>query len=391
MAFSLDISKQQAGENWHDWKWHLKNRVETLEELSDIIELSAEEIAGIKKEGGRLRMAITPYFASLLDPKNPHCPLRKQVVPRIEEHLSSSTNMEDPCGEVHDSPVPNLVHRYPDRVLLILTDMCISYCRYCTRKRIVGGKRRMISRENLDAIYDYISSHKKIRDVLISGGDPLVLGDETLDSVLSSLRAIKHVEILRIGTRAPVFLPQRITDPLLRMLKKFHPLMMSIHFSHPREITPEVKRACERLADAGIPLGSQTVLLRGINNGARTIKSLVHQLLASRVRPYYLYQCDLAMGTGHFRTSIAEGINIIEKLRGHTSGYAVPTYVIDAPGGGGKIPLGPSYLIGLAQGKAYLRNYEGNLYEYPEPIKASQLRLKIKREARDIAAPIPVR
>jgi lysine 2,3-aminomutase len=376
---SSAFSKQQAGENWSDWKWHLRNRIETLDDLSGLLELNTEEIEGIKKEHGRLRMGITPYFASLIDPKDPGCPLRRQVVPRIEEHEKSSSDMEDPCGEEADSPVPNLVHRYPDRVLLILTDMCISYCRYCTRKRIVGARRRMISEENLEAIYDYIASNRKIRDVLISGGDPLVLGDEVIDSVLSSLRSIRNVEILRIGTRSPVFLPQRITDSLLEVLRKYHPLMMSIHFSHPREITAEVRRACERLADAGIPLGSQTVLLRGINNSSRTIKKLVHQLLTIRVRPYYLYQCDLAVGTGQFRTSIAEGINIIERLRGHTSGYAVPTYVIDAPGGGGKIPLGPSYLIGLAQGKAFLRNYEGNLCEYPEPIDVDRLKLKINR------------
>ena len=387
----LPTPSQQAGEKWNDWKWQLKNRIETLEDLAGTMKLTAEEIEGIKKERGRLRMAITPYFASLIDPKNPDCPIRRQVVPRIEEHHKSPTDMEDPCGEVDASPVPNLVHRYPDRVLLILTDMCISYCRYCTRKRIVGAKRKLISEEKLKAIYDYIASRKKIRDVLISGGDPLVLGDETIDSVLSSLRAIKHVEILRIGTRAPVFLPQRITDSLLEVLKRYNPLMMSIHFSHPREITPEVREACERLADAGIPLGSQTVLLSGINDNLRTIKKLVHQLLRIRVRPYYLYQCDLAVGTSHFRTSIVNGINIIERLRGHTSGYAVPTYVIDAPGGGGKIPLGPSYLIGLAEGKAIFRNYEGNMFEYPEPIEVDQLRLKINRGGRSIFPPLPVR
>lgn len=382
--------KQGAGADWDDWKWQLKNRVTSLEDLSRIINTAPAEIESIKKEQGRLRMAITPYFASLIEPDDPDCPIRKQVVPRIEEHHKSTSSMEDPCGEEADSPVPNLVHRYPDRVLLILTDTCISYCRYCTRKRIVGARRRMLSKENLEAIYDYIASNRKIRDVLVSGGDPLVLDDRTLDDVLARLRAIKHVEILRIGTRAPVFLPQRITDSLLEVLKKYHPLMLSIHFTHPKEITPEVRRACERLADAGIPMGSQTVLLKGINNNYRTIKKLVHQLLMIRVRPYYLYQCDLAVGTCHFRTSIADGINVIEKLRGHTSGYAVPTFVIDAPGGGGKIPLGPAYLIGLADGKAVLRNYEGNIFEYPEPLEASRLRPKINGSDRKVFTAIPV-
>ena len=375
-----NLWKDIPGTEWNDWKWQMRNRVCTLAGLSRAIALTPEEEAGIRREEDRLPMAITPHFLSLIDPDNPDCPLRRQVVPRIEEHFLCSRDMDDPCGEEKDSPVPRVVHRYPDRVLLIATEACVSYCRYCTRKRIVGTTQRSISREELAGACAYIAGNRRIRDVLVSGGDPLVFCDDRLEEILKALRAIKHVEVIRIGTRAPVFMPQRITPGLAAMLKRYHPLYLSIHFSHPRELTPATARACETLSDAGIPLGSQTVILRGVNDTPPTMKRLMHELLRARVRPYYLYQCDLAVGTEHFRTPISTGINIIEKLRGHTSGYAVPTFVVDAPGGGGKIPLGPSYFISLVEGRAVLRNYEGKIFEYPEPMDARHLRLKVRRE-----------
>jgi lysine 2,3-aminomutase len=353
--------------HWNDWVWQFKNRITTLEQLEKVIHLSPEERSGIENFHRKFSMAITPYFASILDPNNPNCPLRKQVIPRIEESHFSEADLQDPCGEDNHSPVPGLVHRYPDRVLLLVTNRCATYCRYCTRRRIVGNNESSITDENLQGIYTYIRGNRKIRDVLISGGDPLTLHERRLESILQNLKRIPHIELLRIGTRVPVTLPQRINESLLQMLKKYHPLMMSIHFTHPREITPEVKKACEALADAGIPLGSQTVLLKGINDSAVTIKKLMHELLRIRVRPYYIYQCDLAQGTEHLRTPVSTGIHIIEKLRGHTTGYAVPTFVVDAPGGGGKIPLSPNYLLSQSPGEVCLRNYEKKIFKYTEP------------------------
>lgn len=365
---------------WSDWKWQLKNRVAALSELAKILKLTAEEEGGIRREEDRLPMAMTPHFLSQISPDNADCPLRRQVVPRMEEHFACSRDMQDPCGEEQDSPMPRLVHRYPDRVLLIATDACLSYCRYCTRKRMVGKRPQSIDKDQLERICSYLSGNKKIRDVLISGGDPFSMCDDKIEAILKALRAIRHVEVLRIGTRMPVFLPQRVTPELIAMLRKYHPLYLSLHFSHPREITPETSRACEMLADAGIPLGSQTVLLRGVNDNAATVKKLLQELLKIRVRPYYLYQCDLAVGTEHFRTPISTGINIMDKLRGHTSGYAVPTFVVDAPGGGGKIPLSPNYFISLIEGKAVFRNYEGKIFEYPEPADGGRIKVKIRRE-----------
>jgi lysine 2,3-aminomutase len=352
---------------WNDWRWQLRHRITTLEQLKEILELIPEEIEGVKNSKGRLALAVTPYFASMMDPGNPNCPIRRQAIPRVEELHLSKNDMVDPCGEDKDSPVPGLVHRYPDRVLLLVTDQCAVYCRYCTRRRLVGSSERSITQGNFEEVLKYLKSHRKVRDVLLSGGDPLLLENERLEEILSRLRTIPHIELLRIGTRAPVTLPQRITGGLVRMLKKYHPLMISIHFTHPKEITEAVSRACNDLADGGIPLGSQTVLLKGINDKPYIMKKLVHELLKIRVRPYYIYQCDLATGTEHFRTSVATGIQIIEKLRGHTTGYAVPTFVVDAPGGGGKVPLEPVYLISRGKGKVVLRNYEGKVFEYPEP------------------------
>ncbi len=352
---------------WNDWRWQLRHRITTLEQLKEVIELTPDEAEGIKHSKGRLALAVTPYFASLMDPVNHNCPIRRQAIPRVDEIHLSKSEMVDPLGEDNHSPVPGLVHRYPDRVLLLVTDQCAVYCRYCTRRRLVGSNERSITQGNFEEVLKYLKSHRKVRDVLVSGGDPLLLENERLEEILSRLRAIPHIEVLRIGTRVPVTLPQRITNGLVRMLRKYHPLLISIHFTHPKEITDQVRRACNELADGGIPLGSQTVLLKGINDKPTTMKKLVQELLKIRVRPYYIYQCDLAMGTEHFRTSVATGIQIMEKLRGHTTGYAVPTYVVDAPGGGGKIPLQPDYVVSKERGKIVLRNYEGRVFEYPEP------------------------
>jgi len=359
--------KDATEEEWEDWRWQLKHRVTRAEQLKLILNLSQEEIAAIEASKGRMATAITPYFAKLMDRNDSNCPIRRQAIPTLEEFHFSPHDLNDPCAEDENSPVHGLVHRYPDRVLLLVTDKCAVYCRYCTRRRMVGSSEKCITEEKLDEAVAYIQATKKVRDVLISGGDPLLFEDDHLEGILSKVRKIPHVEIIRIGTRVPVTLPQRITQTLTSMLKKYHPLWISIHFSHPKEITKEVRRACAMLAEAGIPLGSQTVLLRRINDRPVVMKRLMHELLKIRVRPYYIYQCDLAMGTEHFRTPIAVGINIIEKLRGHTTGYAVPSFVIDAPGGGGKIPVGPTYLISQDKGKMVLRNYQGKVFEYQEP------------------------
>lgn len=359
--------KEATEEEWDDWRWQLKHRVTRAEPLKLILNLSPEEIEAIEASKGRMATAITPYFAKLMDRNDSNCPIRRQAIPTMAEFHLSPADLFDPCAEDENSPVHGLVHRYPDRVLLLVTDKCAVYCRYCTRRRMVGSSEKCITQEELDEAVAYIQATKKIRDVLISGGDPLLFEDDHLESILAKVRKVPHVEIIRIGTRVPVTLPQRITPSLTSMLKKYHPLWISIHFSHPKEITKEVRRACAMLAEAGIPLGSQTVLLRGINDRPVVMKRLMHELLKIRVRPYYIYQCDLAMGTEHFRTPIAVGINIIEKLRGHTTGYAVPSFVIDAPGGGGKIPVGPTYMISQDKGKIVLRNYQGKVFEYQEP------------------------
>jgi lysine 2,3-aminomutase len=352
---------------WYDWKWQLRNRITSLDVIRELIPLTRREEEGIKRATGRLAMAITPYFFSLIDRADPKCPIRKQAIPRLEEFSVAPCEMVDPCGEDSHSPVPGLVHRYPDRALLIVTDSCAMYCRYCTRKRMVGEEHPPMPVDRLDDALKYIRSKKSIRDVLISGGDPLMMKSEVLENYIARLRAIPHVDIIRIGTRVPVTLPMRVTDELVSMLKKYHPLYISIHFSHPREITPEVAKACALLADAGVPLGSQTVLLKGVNDRPATMKRLMQELLKIRVRPYYLYQCDMAMGTSHFRTPVSLGMNIIEELRGHTTGYAVPTFVVDAPGGGGKIPVAPNYLLSQTKGKVVLRNYENKIFTYTEP------------------------
>lgn len=364
----ISIYKDVNPLDWEDWHWQLKNRIRSREELAHIIRLTPEEERGIEKAKGRLSMAITPYWGTLLDPDDPNCPIRRQAVPVSAESIVSPHEMTDPCAEDRDSPAPHLVHRYPDRVLLLATEHCAMYCRHCTRRRLVGDHAHDESNSptRFDAAIDYIKSDKKIRDVLISGGDPFILEDDELESLLAKIRAISHVEFLRLGTRVPVTLPQRITEKFVNMLKQYSPLWVSIHFNHPKEITRRCKIACDMLADSGIPLGSQSVLLKGINDRPYIMRKLMQELLQIRVRPYYIYQCDPVRGTQHFRTPVAVGINIMEKLRGHTSGYAVPTYVIDGPGGGGKIPVGPNYVLSQAKGKYVLRNYKGKIYTYLE-------------------------
>lgn len=352
---------------WNDWKWQVKNRIETLDQLKRYVTLTPEEEEGVKKTLSTLRMAITPYYISLIDPDNPHCPIRRQAIPTAQETHQSPADLLDPLHEDEDSPVPGLTHRYPDRVLLLITDMCSMYCRHCTRRRFAGQRDDESPSDRIDRAIEYIARTPQVRDVLLSGGDALMVSDQKLESIISRLRQIPHVEIVRIGSRTPVVCPQRITEDLVNMLRKYHPIWLNTHFNHPNEITPEAAAACARLADAGIPLGNQSVLLRGVNDCVHTMKRLVHGLVKMRVRPYYIYQCDLSMGLEHFRTPVSKGIEIIEGLRGHTSGYAVPTFVVDAPGGGGKTPVMPQYVISQAPGKVILRNFEGVITTYTEP------------------------
>jgi lysine 2,3-aminomutase len=351
---------------WNDWSWQLRNRIQTLEQLEKRLSLSGEERAGTILAGKKLALGITPHFFSLIDPQDPDCPIRRQVVPRIEEASRAPDEMVDPCGEDSHMPVPGLVHRYPDRVLLLVTDRCASYCRYCTRSRVVSGAGEQELTVDLEGAFRYLENHPEVRDVLLSGGDPLLLSDAKLNAILTRLRSISSIEFIRIGTRIPIFLPQRITPELVAMLKQHHPLWMSIHSNHPKELSYEVREALGRLADAGIPLGNQSVLLKGVNDRSEVLKDLFHKLLLCRVRPYYLYQCDLITGSAHLRTTIREGQEIMEQLRGYTTGYAVPTYVVDGPGGGGKIPIGPGYIVGMADDRVILKNYKGDVYEYPE-------------------------
>ena len=354
-------------ELWNNWHWQVQNRIETLEQLKKYIKLTTEEENGVKESLKTLRMAITPYYLSLIDQSNPNCPVRKQAIPTHAETHHSAADLLDPLHEDGDSPAPGLTHRYPDRVLLLVTDMCSMYCRHCTRRRFAGQTDSSSSQDDISKAIDYIARTPQVRDVLLSGGDALMISDSRLESIISRLREIPHVEIIRIGTRTPVVCPQRITDDLVNMLKKYHPIWLNTHFNHPQEVTEESIAACERMANAGIPLGNQSVLLRGVNDCVPTMKKLVQQLVKMRVRPYYIYQCDLSMGLEHFRTPVSKGIEIIENLRGHTSGYAVPTFVVDAPGGGGKTPVMPNYVISQGPHKVILRNFEGVITTYSEP------------------------
>ncbi len=351
--------------DWNDWHWQLRHRLTTLADLEARITLSPEERAGCLFAPGKLAMAITPHFFNLIDRDDPDCPIRRQVIPRIEESVVSPGESADPVGEDADMPVKGIVHRYPDRVLFLVTDRCAAYCRYCTRSRLVSNAQQYDFHPDLEAGLAYIAAHPEIRDVLLSGGDPLLLSDDKLDKLLGRLRAIPHLEVIRIGSRIPVFLPQRITPALAESLRRHGPIWINIHTNHPRECTLELAAACERLALAGVPLGNQSVLLRGVNDDPEVMRELVHRLLKMRVRPYYLYACDLIEGSEHLRAPVAKGLEIIRSLRGHTTGFAVPQFVIDAPGGGGKIPISPDYTEGVREGWIELRNYEGQRASYP--------------------------
>ena len=353
-------------DKWNNWRWQLSNRINTPEEFEKVIPLTDSERKALSASH-LFRVDITPYFISLIDPGNPDDPVRKQVVPTAAEMLPFTSMMEDSLAEDRHSPVPGLVHRYPDRVLMLVTTQCATYCRYCTRSRIVGDPAATFSRDEFEMQLDYLESTPQVRDVLLSGGDPLVLAPKILEEILSRLREIPHIEIIRIGSRVPVFLPMRVTTKLTDMLQKYHPLWINIHVNHPNEITAELAEACDRMTRAGIPLGNQTVLLAGVNDNVHIQRDLVQKLVRIRVRPYYLYQCDLVEGAGHFRTPVAKGIEIMEGLRGHTSGFAVHQYIIDAPGGGGKIPVSPNYMLSMSDHKIVLRNYEGFITTYEEP------------------------
>jgi lysine 2,3-aminomutase len=351
--------------DWNDWHWQLRNRITTLAQLETLLELSPQERAGCLFAAHKLALAITPHFFNLIDPLDPNCPVRRQVIPHIDESFVAPGESADPVGEEGTMPVPGIVHRYPDRVLFLVTDRCASYCRYCTRSRLVSNAQAYDFHPELEQGLQYIAAHPEVRDVLISGGDPLLLSDAKIDALLGRLRAIPHVEFIRMGSRIPVFLPQRITPELAAIFRKHGPIWMSIHTNHPKEITRELAEACERLSLAGVPLGNQSVLLNGINDTPEIMKSLVHRLLMMRVRPYYLYACDLIEGSTHFRAPIQKGIDIIRALRGHTTGYGVPQLTIDGPGGGGKIPINPEYVQAIHDGIVELRNFEDRAYIYP--------------------------
>ncbi|MGL5312928.1 MAG: lysine 2,3-aminomutase [Peptostreptococcaceae bacterium] len=356
-----------SNELWNDWTWQVKNRITTVEELKKYIPLTESEEQGVHECLKTLRMSITPYYLSLIDPSNPNDPVRKQAIPVSSELKVSDADLDDPLHEDGDSPVPGLTHRYPDRALLLITDQCAMYCRHCTRRRFAGQNDGAQPVDRIDKAIEYIRNTPVIRDVLLSGGDALLMSDDRLEYIISKLREIPHVEIIRIGSRVPVVMPQRITDDLVNMLKKYHPVWLNTHFNHPNEITPESIEACKKMANAGIPLGNQSVLLRGVNDCMHVMKKLVNDLVKIRVRPYYIYQCDLSNGIEHFRTPVSKGIEIIEGLRGHTSGYCVPTFVVDAPGGGGKTPVMPNYVISQSHDKVILRNFEGVITTYSEP------------------------
>jgi lysine 2,3-aminomutase len=355
-------------DKWLNWRWQLSHRLNTVEEIEQVFPLSESERRALSADG-LFRVDITPYFISLIDPDDPFDPIRLQVIPTAHELAPFTGQMRDSLAEDTHSPVPGLVHRYPDRVLMLVTTQCASYCRYCTRSRIVGDDSAQFSRADFERQIDYLERTPQVRDVLLSGGDPLTLAPRLLDELLARLRAIEHIEIIRIGSRVPVFLPMRVDDEFCDMLQRYHPLWMNIHVNHPNEVTQELAEACDRLTRAGVPLGNQSVLLAGVNDCVHIQRQLVQDLVRIRVRPYYLYQCDLVVGSGHFRTPVAKGIEIMEGLRGHTSGYAIPTYVIDAPGGGGKIPVAPSYQISQSDHRVVLRNFEGFVTTYEEPLE----------------------
>ena len=352
-------------EKWNDWRWQLSHRLNTAEDIEKVLPLTDSERKALQTQG-LFRVDVTPYFISLIDSDDPNDPIRKQIIPLAEELDAFTAMMEDSLSEDRHSPVPGLVHRYPDRVLMLVTTQCASYCRYCTRSRMVGDPGQTFNRQEFEMQIEYLKRTPQVRDVLLSGGDPLVLAPKILEELLTRLREIPHIEIVRIGSRVPVFMPMRITQELCDMLARFHPFWLNIHVNHPNEITKELAEACDRMARAGIPLGNQSVLLAGVNDCVHLQRELVQMLTRIRVRPYYLYQCDLVEGAGHFRTPVAKGIEIIEALRGHTSGFAVPHFIVDAPGGGGKIPIMPNYLLSMSDHKVIVRNYEGYITTYEE-------------------------
>ncbi len=363
----IEMWKDVSLEDWNDRQWQLKNLVRDLDTLSGVVAMTDEERAGVADALKDSRFQATPYYLSLIDENNPDCPIRMQVIPTRDELLPGLGDLEDPLSEDSDSPVPRLVHRYPDRVLFLVSEVCSMYCRFCTRKRhILDPDSKQLSSEH-DAAIRYIAEHKEVRDVIISGGDALMLSVDMLEGIIKELRAIDHVEIVRVASRFPCVMPMGVTDEVVNMLKKYQPIFFMTHFNHPYEITPQARLACAKIVDAGIPLHNQSVLLRGINSDAAIMKKLMHDLLKARVRPYYIYQCDLAEGIEHFRTSVSKGFEIMEHLRGHTSGLALPTFVIDAPGGGGKIPIMPNYLLTLTDESAVMRNYRGMMSSYINP------------------------
>lgn len=361
------IWSQVPDEQWNDWRWQLANRITTVEQLRKVVPLSDAEENVIAESLIKLRMAITPYYASLIDVDDPQCPIRMRSIPTIEETYIREEDMVDPLHEDIDSPVPGLTHRYPDRVLMLLTDQCSMYCRHCTRRRFAGETDRPQKRAVFDDMVQYVKDNPGVRDIVLSGGDPLTMGNERLEYVIAKLAAIPHVEIIRLGTAVPVVMPMRITDKLVTMLKKYQPIWVNTHLNHPNEITPESKAALAKLVDGGMVVSNQNVLLRGVNDCPYIIKELFQQLLKARVRPYKMYQCDLSRGIGHFRTSIACGLGIMEHLIGHTTGMALPQYVVDLPGGGGKVPVDPRYMITQSEKTAIFRNYEGKIFKYIEP------------------------
>jgi len=371
-------------EDWNRWVWQLQNRITRIEQLEELMELTPAEREGCLQANKKLALAITPYFFNLIDKDDPNCPIRRQIIPRGDELLVNPQEMLDPVGEEDSMAAPGIVHRYPDRVLFLVTDRCAAYCRYCTRSRLVSNAQDYNFHPELDAGLEYIEKNPQVRDVLLSGGDPLLLSDAKLRYLLTRLREIPHVEFIRIGSRIPVFLPQRITDELTRIFRECGPIWMSIHVNHPRECTQELYAACEKLSFAGVPLGNQSVLLKGVNDSLDTMKSLVHRLLQMRVRPYYLYQCDLITGSSHLRSDIAKGLEIIHGLRGHTTGYGIPQFVIDAPGGGGKIPINPEYVQKITEAEIVLKNFQGKEYRYPRSTPLQENDLDFLREGAEI-------
>lgn len=364
--------KDVQEKDWNSWAWQLNHSIKTLNQLQSLMRVTSEEIEGCRFANEKLLFSVTPYFFNLIDRENPDCPIRKQVIPREAEYFTAPEELLDPVGEDSHMPVRGLVHRYPDRVLFLVTSFCGSYCRYCTRSRLVSNAQNYDFHPAFEEAISYIEKNPGIRDVLISGGDPLLLPDRKLDVLLTRLRAIRHVEFIRIGSRIPVFMPQRVTPDLCKVLESHGPIWMSIHVNHPKECTLELKEACKRLTKSHVILGNQSVLLEGVNDDLSTMKSLCHRLLQMGVRPYYIYQCDLITGSAHFRTSLHKGLEIIQQLRGHTTGYAVPQFVIDAPGGGGKIPLNPQTIRKITETEIVLSNFQGKEYRYPlTPTKTS--------------------